>query len=216
MQAILDPFPPMAKVTAMTNVFPYTGILRFLLSPKTQIKLKRKHPPCASDTVPMPIVVRLQRLTAFYHPLHYFRHESLGSGIRRESHESSVRRSSISMKVTAPELQQSGATQTAASPAQLGQSALSTSDPQRRLTEEVQQSIESSVHSSSDFSEPLPGSRGGQRLKNINIPRNKLDLGDLDSPLLDKLKTPAQRGGCHSVCQGCPVGGGGFHKGTML
>ena len=29
--AILDPFPPMAKVTAVTTVFPYTGLLRFLL-----------------------------------------------------------------------------------------------------------------------------------------------------------------------------------------
>ena len=36
--AILDPFPPMAKVTAATTVFPYAGLLRFLLSPKTQIK----------------------------------------------------------------------------------------------------------------------------------------------------------------------------------
>ena len=37
--AILDRFPSMAKVTAVTTVFPYTGLLRFLLSPKTQIKL---------------------------------------------------------------------------------------------------------------------------------------------------------------------------------
>ena len=27
----------MAKMTAVTTVFPYTGLLRFLLSPKTQI-----------------------------------------------------------------------------------------------------------------------------------------------------------------------------------
>ena len=31
-------FGPMAKVTAVTTVFPSTGLLRFLLSPKTQIK----------------------------------------------------------------------------------------------------------------------------------------------------------------------------------
>ena len=36
-QAILDPFVPAAKVTAITTVFPYTGLLRFLLSPKAQI-----------------------------------------------------------------------------------------------------------------------------------------------------------------------------------
>ena len=36
--AISDPFPPMAKVTAVTSVFPYAGPLGFLLSPKTQIK----------------------------------------------------------------------------------------------------------------------------------------------------------------------------------
>ena len=29
----------MAKVTAVTTVFPHTGLLRFLLGPKTQIKL---------------------------------------------------------------------------------------------------------------------------------------------------------------------------------
>ena len=29
----------MAKVTTTTTVFPYIGLLRFLLSPKTQIKL---------------------------------------------------------------------------------------------------------------------------------------------------------------------------------
>ena len=34
---ILDPFSLMAKVTAVSTVFPYTGLLRFLLSPKTQI-----------------------------------------------------------------------------------------------------------------------------------------------------------------------------------
>ena len=32
--AMLDPFSLVAKVTAMTTVFPYTGLLRFLLSPK--------------------------------------------------------------------------------------------------------------------------------------------------------------------------------------
>ena len=35
--AILDPFSLMAKVTLVTTVFPYTGLLRFLLGPKTQI-----------------------------------------------------------------------------------------------------------------------------------------------------------------------------------
>ena len=30
----------MAKVTAVTTVFPNTGLLRFLLSPRTQIVLK--------------------------------------------------------------------------------------------------------------------------------------------------------------------------------
>ena len=36
-QAILDLFSPMAKATAVPTVFPYTGLLRFLLSPKNQI-----------------------------------------------------------------------------------------------------------------------------------------------------------------------------------
>ena len=35
-QATLDLFSPMAKVTAVTTVFPDTGMLRFWLSPKTQ------------------------------------------------------------------------------------------------------------------------------------------------------------------------------------
>ena len=35
--AIFDPFPPMAKVTAVATVIPYTGLLRFFFSPKTQI-----------------------------------------------------------------------------------------------------------------------------------------------------------------------------------
>ena len=38
--AFLDPFSPMGKVTAVTTLFPYApcaGLLRFLLSPKTQI-----------------------------------------------------------------------------------------------------------------------------------------------------------------------------------
>ena len=35
--AILDPFPSMAKVTAGTTVFPYTGLPRFFISPKPQI-----------------------------------------------------------------------------------------------------------------------------------------------------------------------------------
>ena len=30
-------FPPIAKVSAVTTVFPVTGLLRFLLSPKTEI-----------------------------------------------------------------------------------------------------------------------------------------------------------------------------------
>ena len=38
-KAILDPFPPMAKVTAITTAFPCAGLLRFLCSPKTHIKL---------------------------------------------------------------------------------------------------------------------------------------------------------------------------------
>ena len=35
-EAILDPFPPMATVTAVTTVFPCAGLLRFVVSPKTQ------------------------------------------------------------------------------------------------------------------------------------------------------------------------------------
>ena len=34
--AILDPFSPTAKVTAVTTVSLYTGLLRFFLGPKTQ------------------------------------------------------------------------------------------------------------------------------------------------------------------------------------
>ena len=37
-KAILDPLSPMAKGTAVTAVFPYTRLLRSLLSPKTQIR----------------------------------------------------------------------------------------------------------------------------------------------------------------------------------
>ena len=37
--AILDPFPPMAKVAAMTTAFLYIALLRLLISPKSQIKL---------------------------------------------------------------------------------------------------------------------------------------------------------------------------------
>ena len=33
----LDAFPPMAEVSAVTTVFPDTGLLRFLLTPKNQI-----------------------------------------------------------------------------------------------------------------------------------------------------------------------------------
>ena len=36
-QAILDPLSRMANLTAVTTVSPYAGLLRFLLSPKTQI-----------------------------------------------------------------------------------------------------------------------------------------------------------------------------------
>ena len=36
-EAILDPFSPMATVTAITTVFPDTGLLRFSEGPKTQI-----------------------------------------------------------------------------------------------------------------------------------------------------------------------------------
>ena len=35
--AILDFFPPMAPATAGTPVFPCAGLLRFLLSPNTQV-----------------------------------------------------------------------------------------------------------------------------------------------------------------------------------
>ena len=35
--AILDLLPPVAKVTAVTTVFPHAGLLRLLLSPKTEI-----------------------------------------------------------------------------------------------------------------------------------------------------------------------------------
>ena len=40
--AILDPFSPMAHVAAVTTVFPCTGLLRFLRSPKTQIMSENK------------------------------------------------------------------------------------------------------------------------------------------------------------------------------
>ena len=33
----VGPSSPMAKVAAVTTVFPYTRLLRFLISPKTQI-----------------------------------------------------------------------------------------------------------------------------------------------------------------------------------
>ena len=33
---MLDPFSLMARVAAVSTVFPYTGLLRFFLSPKTQ------------------------------------------------------------------------------------------------------------------------------------------------------------------------------------
>ena len=38
----MDPFSPMAKVTAVATLFPYTGLLRFLLSPKTQVMSDNK------------------------------------------------------------------------------------------------------------------------------------------------------------------------------
>ena len=41
-QAILGPFPPTANLTAVTTVFPCTGVLRFLLSPKTQMMSQNK------------------------------------------------------------------------------------------------------------------------------------------------------------------------------
>ena len=40
--AILDPFPPMANVTAVTTLCPPAGPLRFLLSPKTQTMSQNK------------------------------------------------------------------------------------------------------------------------------------------------------------------------------
>ena len=42
MSAIFDPFSPMAQVTGVTAVFPYTGLLRFLLSPNPQIMSENK------------------------------------------------------------------------------------------------------------------------------------------------------------------------------
>ena len=39
----LDRFPPMAKVTAVTTVFPYTGLLRLLLGPKSQTTSGNKY-----------------------------------------------------------------------------------------------------------------------------------------------------------------------------
>ena len=38
-----DPFPPMAKLTAVGTVFPYTGLLGFLLKPKTRITNSVSH-----------------------------------------------------------------------------------------------------------------------------------------------------------------------------
>ena len=38
----MDPFPPMAKVTAVTTLCPHAGPLRFLLSPKTQMMSQNK------------------------------------------------------------------------------------------------------------------------------------------------------------------------------
>ena len=39
----MDPFPLTAKVAAIITVFPYTGLLRFLHSPKTQIMFHTEH-----------------------------------------------------------------------------------------------------------------------------------------------------------------------------
>ena len=46
----------MAKVTAMATVFPYVGRLSFLLSPKTQIKLRFpvKMPDCFANLLFLP------------------------------------------------------------------------------------------------------------------------------------------------------------------
>ena len=46
----MDPFPPVAKVTAVTTVSPYTGLLRFLLSPKTHVMSQNE--PCLTLKMP--------------------------------------------------------------------------------------------------------------------------------------------------------------------
>ena len=38
----MDPFPPMAKVTAVTTLCPHAGPLRFLLSPKARMMSQNK------------------------------------------------------------------------------------------------------------------------------------------------------------------------------
>ena len=56
MWAIFDPFPPTAKLAAVTTVFPYKGLPRFLLSPKTQLKLcfTLKMPDCCGSLLFLP------------------------------------------------------------------------------------------------------------------------------------------------------------------
>ena len=43
-KAILVPFSPMAKMTAVANMFLYTGLLRFLLSTARAVCAVQKHP----------------------------------------------------------------------------------------------------------------------------------------------------------------------------
>ena len=52
----MDPFPPMAKVSGITTVFLDTGLLRFSISPKTQIKLcfEPKTPDCCLHLLFLP------------------------------------------------------------------------------------------------------------------------------------------------------------------
>ena len=55
-EAILDLFHLMAEATAVTTVFPAAGLLGFLLSPKTQIKLRftLKMPVCCLTLLLLP------------------------------------------------------------------------------------------------------------------------------------------------------------------
>ena len=53
-EATLDPFPPMAKVTAATTVFPYAGLRRFLLSPKKPMSQIKPCPIPGGGAAPTP------------------------------------------------------------------------------------------------------------------------------------------------------------------